>query len=570
MKKARLLNYLTFLLLLGVRSAGAAPIERFVLAAGANDGGHGRVQLRYAVSDAANFADVMVQMGGVEERNRQLLADPDRNGFEAAIEELSRRVNRARAAQSRTEVLLYYSGHADEQGLLLGSERLGYRQLRQLLDGVDADVHIAVLDACASGAITRIKGGQHSAAFLLDESVDTRGYAFLTSSSALESAQESDRIGASYFTYYLVSGMRGAADVTADGRVTLSEAYEFAYSETLARTVELQGGAQHPAYDMSLSGTGDVVMTDVRRVSAGVQLDADVEGRLFVRSADRRLVAELYKPLGRAVELGLEAGDYDIYLEQRRQLQVARRELADGERLQLAAADFEPAPREETVSRGQPFAVGARPPQPGGSLARFRLELQFGGIGPEPLAQPQMALAAPSEDTEAGDRFGVVPDAVRQVQPWGALSGLSVGYGLTEHLEATLAWATLGSQVDEDLFTDDGERTLREVRLTSVLLGARYYPLPKARVRPFAALAIGSFEGTEKGVHPLTSRSWSESHNSVGGQVGAGLDLDLTRSLTFGVRLGYNWMSAFTEPVGGRRDYRGAEFGVAASWRFGG
>ncbi|MDA0336261.1 MAG: caspase family protein, partial [bacterium] len=348
----RVWMWLGFLCLLPAQSVGgdeviepSAPTARFVLAAGANDGGHERTLLRYAVSDAGNFADVMVQMGGVDEANRQLLINPDRAGFEAALADLARRVAVARQTRARTEVMLYYSGHADETGLLLGEERLGYRQLRQMLNEVEADVRIAVLDACASGAITRIKGGQQRAAFLLDSQTDTRGYAFLTSSSAQESAQESDRIGASYFTYYLVTGMRGAADVSADGRVTLSEAYQFALDETLARTVDLAGGAQHPAYDMNLSGTGDVVLTDVRRVSAGVVLNDDVEGRLFVRAADRRLVAELYKPAGRSIELGLVADDYEIYLETRRELFVARRQLADGERLQLATADFASTPR---------------------------------------------------------------------------------------------------------------------------------------------------------------------------------------------------------------------------------
>ena len=48
--------------------------------------------------------------------------------------------------------------------------------------------------------------------FLVDESADMRGHAFLTSSAETEAAQESDRIQASYFTHFLVSGFRGAAD----------------------------------------------------------------------------------------------------------------------------------------------------------------------------------------------------------------------------------------------------------------------------------------------------------------------------------------------------------------------
>src|SRR5215471_19069040 len=92
------------------------------------------------------------------------------------------------------EVILYYSGHADEQGLLLGSDRYSYRTLRDRLDEIPADVRIAVLDACASGAFTRLKGGKTRPPFLVDQSADMRGHAFLTSSAETEAAQESDRI----------------------------------------------------------------------------------------------------------------------------------------------------------------------------------------------------------------------------------------------------------------------------------------------------------------------------------------------------------------------------------------
>ena len=131
-----------------------------------------------------------------------------------------------------------------------------------------------------------------------------RGHAFLTSSAETEAAQESDRIRASYFTHYLISGFRGAADLSGDGKVTLNEAYQFAFNETLGRTVDTKGGAQHPSYDINLSGTGDVVMTDVRQTSATLVLGEDLEGRFFVRNAARELIVELFKPRGRRVELG--------------------------------------------------------------------------------------------------------------------------------------------------------------------------------------------------------------------------------------------------------------------------
>src|SRR4029077_12701139 len=98
-------------------------------------------------------------------------------------------------------------------------------------------------------------------------------------------------------------------------KITLNEAYQFAFNETLGRTLDTKGGAQHPSYDINLSGTGDVVMTDVHQTTATLVLGEDLEGRFFVRTAAQELVVELYKPAGRRVELAVEPGSYEIRVE---------------------------------------------------------------------------------------------------------------------------------------------------------------------------------------------------------------------------------------------------------------
>ncbi len=201
-------------------AAAAGPLQRYALVVGANSGGAGRPTLQYAISDAERFARVMVDLGGVLPANEIVLRQPKLRELVDALDTLTRRVTDAKRAgggAGRTEVVLYYSGHADELGLLLGDDRYSYRTLRDRLDQIPADVRIAVLDACSSGAFTRVKGGKARPPFLVDESADMRGHAFLTSSSETEAAQESDRIHASYFTHYLVSGFRGAADTSGDG-----------------------------------------------------------------------------------------------------------------------------------------------------------------------------------------------------------------------------------------------------------------------------------------------------------------------------------------------------------------
>ncbi len=261
-----------------------------------------------------------------------------------------------RAEQSRgvrRELVFYYSGHSDEEGLLLGDERISYQELRAFIHEAPADLSLAILDSCESGAFTRHKGGARRAPFLLDASIDTHGHAFLTSSAANEVAQESDRIAASFFTYYLVSGLRGAADSNRDRRVTLQEAFQFAAQETLARTERTQGGPQHAAYEFDLTGTGDMVVTDVRTTQAGLVLAPELSGRISVREAGGALIAELRKPAGSSVELGLEAGSYVVAVESGGAVKEAQLTLAAGEHLALAGAAFHPgAPLEVAVARG--------------------------------------------------------------------------------------------------------------------------------------------------------------------------------------------------------------------------
>ncbi len=351
--------FILFSLFVQAPIEAAVGLRRFVLVAGANDGGAERATLRYAVSDARSFARVLEVMGGVDSADIIVLENPNSEAIDEGLRTLRGRLS-ALAQPARSEIVFYYSGHADENGLLLGSEHLPYETLRQQLDAMPTDVRIAILDACASGAMTRLKGGQRQAAFLVDESNAMRGHAILTSSSQDEAAQESDRIGASFFTHYLVSGMRGAADVSGDGRVSLGEAYRFAFDQTLERTTGTLGGAQHPAYDINLSGTGDVILTDLSQTHSSLLLGDQLQGRIFVRNERQQLVAELTKVAGRTIELGLEEGIYEIRYEHIENLQRAQIDLRDGESRTLQRADFAALALETTALRGDLKHAGSR------------------------------------------------------------------------------------------------------------------------------------------------------------------------------------------------------------------
>lgn len=338
-------------LALQVALAQPPPARRVALVAGANDGGPGRARLRYATSDARSMGEVLVELGGVEPGHLVSLADPTVAEFRASLAQLD-------VDGERTQLFVYYSGHSDESGLLLGDGRYRYADLRSDLDALQADIRIAVLDSCSSGAMVLGKGGAAVPAFLVDTSSQVSGHAFLTSSSADEVSQEAGRIGGSFFTHALVSGLRGAADTDQDQRVTLQEAYDFAHAETLARTESTQRGSQHPQYEFDLTGSGDLVLTDLAASTSGLRLPAGVSGRVALWGSDGRLTAELFKPVSRPLEIGLPPGRYRVVLEEGELLE-GRVDLLEGQLALLDVASLRAVRRLPTTPRGGP--VRSRP-----------------------------------------------------------------------------------------------------------------------------------------------------------------------------------------------------------------
>jgi hypothetical protein len=528
--------------------ATTAVLERYTLVIGANNGGPGRPALQYAISDADSFARVMTELGGVLPENQVLLKQPRVRDLVSALDALNAKVVQARRtnAGGRIEILLYYSGHADELGLLLGEDRYSYRTLRDRLDEIPADVRIAVLDACASGAFTRLKGGTARPPFVVDDAASMRGHAFLTSSSETEAAQESDRIRGSYFTHFLVSGFRGAADHSGDGKVTLSEAYQFAFSETLGRTVDTRGGAQHPSYDINLSGSGDVVMTDMRQTSATLVLGEDLDGRFFIRNAAQELVVELYKPKGRKVELGLEPGTYDVRIEREKQSLVAKTRIADRERVTLDAAQFGVAVLEPTQRRGD------TPVSPMAVAGRYRFEIKLGI-----WQKDRQTLFA------AGTGWSNL------------LGGLQYTHYFTEHTSMFVGIETIGSEAGSGTSFNLQNSFSGTAEVLAIPIGVRWNPIrtskPPEAVKPYVSVAVVPAIGEVVGgfVNGNTEISGIYTEGTVGGQVGGGVDFHVSRKISIGLGAGYTWMAKFDQPIGSLRDFSGPEVSVSFGLLFG-
>ncbi len=325
-------------------AGAAAEVERFAVLVGNNHGDSDEVRLHYAEADASKVRDVLVDLGGFRHENVILMQGADAVKVRQTIVALNNRI-RGMAATAQSVLVVYYSGHADAEGLHLGGSSFAMRELEQLVGGSAADVRLLVVDSCRSGVLTRNKGAVRGDSFAirLDERLASEGAIFLTSSSSNEDAQESELLKGSFFTHYLVSGLRGAADTSADGRVTLVEAYRYAYDNTLRASSRTLAGTQHPSFRYQLSGHGDLTL-------AWLEASGDRRGWLFfpegrsylimAGNADGPVVAEIGARDRRRV-LSLREGEYFIRARGGQQLFEGPLTLEAGDRRPVRDTDLE-------------------------------------------------------------------------------------------------------------------------------------------------------------------------------------------------------------------------------------
>lgn len=324
---------------------------RYALVIGSNVGDANTAPLTWARADADKVANLLVSVGGVEASNVINLYDPSQRDVDDAVETLSNKMLVADAELS--EFVLYYSGHANASGLMLGEEVWRYDDLRATVDALPARVGVTILDACATGNIERSKGGSHIPALQSNLNHDVQGRVYLSSTSRLELAQESDKIGGSIFTHYLTSGMRGAADASGDGDITLDELYQFTFQETLRRTQNSALGPQHPRYDLALVGYGEFVLASLDPQRASMTFSREMAGRFFIWSKSGELVAEFNKNDGSTRSINVEPGEHTVFARSGSQISKWSATVRAGEELDVDGNMFVSAEHEEfTRARG--------------------------------------------------------------------------------------------------------------------------------------------------------------------------------------------------------------------------
>jgi PKD repeat protein len=242
--------------------------------------------LQYAAADASAMARWLLD-AGVEQDHIRLLLDRDgpQDDLGGLVARRATLVNvrdalgwLRRVAKPDDLALIHFSGHGFQGADDDGDERDGVDEFFVLWDTVDAakedtalrddefgqaldrieSQHVVVFfDGCYSGGLSRsLPSSARPVADKQDLFSDfsVEGRLVFSASTESQDAFESDELKHGIFSYYLLEGLRGAADATGDGRVTAWELYEYVARTVPERALLERNAKQQP----QLLGEGEV------------------------------------------------------------------------------------------------------------------------------------------------------------------------------------------------------------------------------------------------------------------------------------------------------------------------
>lgn len=152
----------------------------------------------------------------------------------------------------------------DTRRSLLRERSLPLSLVEQALRGSKARRKVLLLDACHSGVdIGRAMTPESEGAELLKHAYElAEGFALLASSTAQQAAQEWREQQHGVFTYFLLKGLAGEADLGIKGVITVDDLKAYLVTQLRRWSIEHGGLLQEPT--ARTEGTGSIILADLR------------------------------------------------------------------------------------------------------------------------------------------------------------------------------------------------------------------------------------------------------------------------------------------------------------------
>ena len=473
---------------------------------GNNVGLGNETPLRHAEREAEELARLFRSLGGIDRSRSEVLIGQSAAVLTDKLTVVEGRVQEAVDRGDEVMLVLYYSGHASDQSLHMNGTELPLDQLRAWLTRLPARVKVAFVDACESGALARAKGGTLAEPLSIgvNEALTVTGTAVITSTGPTELARESDALGGSIFSRALITALRGAADDDSDGRITLSETYRYAFSETVRGSAAVGESIQRPEHSFELHGTGEVVLTRLAEHAATLVFAEEQEGTYSVIAlGNGEMVARVEKRPGELRRISLPAGRYVVRKVRRTNVLVGEVDLIWGGNRWLADDELATVPLGDALARGGWYgarhAFGVQfsvhgPPMSDGPVL-IGAELAFHGrLSRHWLLSPRLSYGGGSVMEEGADvHLHQVAFDLLAMHLWQkAVADITVGAGpcVALHVQQ-VRWEEWGAQMDEDGWESPNvvEGTTRRTQLGPGLTLAASVQFP---LGPAAAIDLGA------------------------------------------------------------------------------
>lgn len=292
--------------------------------------------------------------------------------------------------------------------------------LKPRLEDPRAKVRIGIIDSCRGGGWTGTKGLTAAEPFDVNMplGLSNEGSIFIASSSGLENAHESEALRGSFFTHHWNGGLMGAADRNGGGRVTMSEAFEYARMLTIRDTALVTQTPQHPSFHMNLSGRQDFTLASVPARGSALMLEQK-KGPLELVNLDSGLVV-LESATGRTLlRLAVTPGRYLVRRRDASGIWAREVEVpADGQ-ARLSEEELQLVHRSELVAKDALPRIDSPPVVPPGQWA---FAFNF-GVRHARVMDPGLRLT-----NEAGDLAGILRVAYGFAPDWHAVLPLAAAH----------------------------------------------------------------------------------------------------------------------------------------------
>jgi hypothetical protein len=216
----------------------------YILAVGIDKYRNSRYNLNYARADARGISNLLQESAG---RIFKSITIDSLFDEQATIANITERINTLKSTIRPEDVFLfYYAGHGimnePAEGTkpdfylvlhpvvqMVGNEEmlrkngLAAKGLRELLVEIPAQKQLVIFDACNSGGAMNVftRGAGEEAA--ISQLARSTGFTVLASTNQEQNAAELNELKHGIFTYALLKGLEGDADLMKDGKITVKE-----------------------------------------------------------------------------------------------------------------------------------------------------------------------------------------------------------------------------------------------------------------------------------------------------------------------------------------------------------